>query len=66
MRNNSQHKRNDSESSASSLLIPTKIQMLDKQPFDFSNLRVILKRANNEDRTVLLDRKWARENIPHF
>jgi len=40
--------------------------VLDKQPFDFEKLKIIIKRPNQEDFSTLLDKKWTRQNIPHF
>lgn len=47
-------------------LYPSKISVLDKQPFDFEKLKIIIKRPNQEDFSTLLDKKWTRRNIPHF
>jgi hypothetical protein len=42
------------------------VQVLDKKPFDFQKLRVIIKRTGKEDAEVLLDKKWTYDNIKHF
>ena len=34
-------------------------------PFDFSQIKVVIKRPDREE-IIFLDRIWARDNIPHF
>jgi len=39
---------------------------MQKKPFDFANIKIIIKRLNDEDHIILLNKNWTRENIPHF
>jgi len=36
---------------------------MQKQPFDFAKVKVIIKRGKQEDAVVYLDKKWTLENI---
>lgn len=36
-------------------------------PFDFTKIKVVIRRPKQEEcETIFLDRKWAKEKIPHF
>jgi len=39
---------------------------LDKKPFDFQKVKVIIKRGKLGDTEIMLDKKWTLENIEHF
>lgn len=34
--------------------------------FDFSKVRVVIKRPGKDDEVKMLDKMWTRDNIPHF
>lgn len=44
----------------------SKIQMMDKKPFDFQKVKVIIKRGKLKDKEILLDKQWTLTNIEHF
>lgn len=36
-------------------------------PFDFTKIKVVIRRPKQDEcETIFLDRKWAKEKIPHF
>ena len=37
-----------------------------RKPFDFQNIKVIIKRGKQGDVKIFLNRKWTLENIEHF
>ena len=39
---------------------------MDKKPFDFQKVRVIIKRGALGDKEILLDKKWTYDTISHF
>ena len=39
---------------------------MDKKPFDFQKVKVIIKRGKLGDTEIMLDKKWTLENIEHF
>ena len=42
------------------------VQMMDKKPFDFSKVKVIVKRGKLGDEELFLDKKWTLEHLEHF
>ena len=41
-------------------------QVMEKKPFDFNKVKVIIKRGKLGDHEILLDKKWTLQNIEHF
>ena len=40
---------------------------MEDQPFDFKQIRVVIKKSDNTFvKVVMLEKAWARKNIPHF
>lgn len=39
---------------------------MDEKPFDFENIKIVIKRVKQENTTILLNRKWTLENLEHF
>ena len=44
----------------------SEIQMMQKKPFDFQKVKIIIKRGSLGDFEIMLDKKWTLENIQHF
>ena len=40
--------------------------MMQKKPFDFQKVKIIIKRGKDSDFEIMLDKKWTLENIEHF
>ena len=40
--------------------------MLDKKPFDFQKVKIIVKRGKLADTEIFLEKKWTLENLEHF
>jgi len=39
---------------------------MDKKPFDFHKVKVIIKRGKMKDKEIFLDKQWTLNNIEHF
>ena len=39
---------------------------MDKKPFDFQKVRVVIKRGSLGDKEIMLDKKWTYDTIAHF
>ena len=44
----------------------SQVQMMDKKPFDFTKVKVIVKRGKLGDTELFLDKKWTLDNLEHF
>ena len=44
----------------------SQVTVLQKKPFDFKQIRIIIKNTNGKEDEVFLDKKWAYKNISHF
>ena len=42
------------------------IQVMDKKPFDFAKVRVVIKRGSLGDKEIMLDKQWTYDTIAHF
>lgn len=42
-------------------------EVMEEKPFDFSNVKVIIKKGNEQIvEEIFLKRQWVFDNIPHF
>ena len=41
-------------------------QVMQKKPFDFQKVKVIIKRGKLDDYEIFLDKKWTLDHIEHF
>jgi hypothetical protein len=41
-------------------------ELLDRRPFDFAKVKVILKKGATPVEEIYLDRQWTFDHIPHF
>lgn len=39
---------------------------MQQKPFDFNKIKIIIKRSDNSEFIILLDKNWTRQTIPHF